>query len=400
MKDILLITNYWHFECEKASSRYRTLAEMIVQSDMKLEVVTSKFYHATKKNRSFSEEYLNKFRYRVTLVEELGYKKNISFKRLISSKVFAANVISYLKKRKKPDVIYVVVPSLDVADSVLKYANKMKIPCIIDIQDLWPEAFKMAINIPIISDVLFYPLKRKANRIYHNADEIIAVSETYVNRAIRYNNKVKKGLAVYIGTDNELIDNTENLSRKMKKSDEFWIAYIGSLGHSYDIKMVIDALKFINNDKIIFKIMGDGVLAQEYQDYAKKNYKNCDFTGFLCYSEMMKTLRMCDIAVNPINKNSVASIINKVSDYAIAGVPVINSQNSEEYRNLLNKYECGINTKPGDYKSMAEAIKKMYTDKDKLIKMKQNSELLWHEKFSRRNTYIKIIEVIRKLSDE
>lgn len=55
---------------------------------------------------------------------------------------------------------------------------------IIDIQDLWPEAFKMVFKLPIVSDIVFAPFNFLANGIYKRADEIIAVSDTYVNRAL------------------------------------------------------------------------------------------------------------------------------------------------------------------------------------------------------------------------
>lgn len=55
MKDILLITNYWHFKVEKESSRYLFLAEMVSrETDLSLEIVTSSFYHATKKQREYN----------------------------------------------------------------------------------------------------------------------------------------------------------------------------------------------------------------------------------------------------------------------------------------------------------------------------------------------------------
>lgn len=50
----------------------------------------------------------------------------------------------------------------------------------------------MVLNIPIISDIIFYPMNKKANFVYKNADEIIGVSETYVNRALKVNKKLKK----------------------------------------------------------------------------------------------------------------------------------------------------------------------------------------------------------------
>ena len=216
MKDILLITNYWHFKVEKESSRYLFLAEMVSrETDLSLEIVTSSFYHATKKQREYNNDFLDSFKYKVSLINEPGYKKNISFRRLYSHNIFARNVLKYLKKREKPDLIYLVVPSLDVADKISKYANQHNIPLIVDIQDLWPEAFKMSIDIPVISDVLFYPMMKKANRIYSRADRILAVSNTYVQRGLRVNKKDHEGLSVYIGTDlkyaNDCINKYKNV---------------------------------------------------------------------------------------------------------------------------------------------------------------------------------------------
>lgn len=116
---------------------------------------------------------------------EPGYTKNISLRRIKSHKTFAKNVLAYLKKQETPDAIYLVVPSLDVADLVSAYAKKNGIVLTVDIQDLWPEAFKIAINIPLISDILFAPMLRQANRIYKGADKIIAVSDTYVKRGLQ-----------------------------------------------------------------------------------------------------------------------------------------------------------------------------------------------------------------------
>lgn len=161
--------------------------------------------------------------------------------------------------------------------------------------------------------------------------------------------------------------------------------------------MVIDALKIVGNKNIKFKIMGSGVLEEEFKIYAKKNNVACDFMGFLSYSKMINILYMCDVAVNPINEKSVSSIINKVSDYAAANLPVINSQNSQEYRKLLDDYNCGINTLPGDKNSMAKAISELFNNREKLKQMKLNSRQLWINKFDRKITYMEIIELIRSL---
>ena len=397
--DVMLIANYWHFKEEKASSRYRTMANTIVESGYNLEIVTSSFRHLTKKQRNIDKAYLDSLPYRVTMLYEPGYKKNISLTRLYSHHVLGKNIDRYLKERKKPDVIIVSVPSLDVADVVTQYASINKVKVIVDIQDLWPEAFKMAINIPVLSDMLFLPMKLRADKIYSRADRIMAVSDTYVKRGLACNHKDKHGLSIYIGTDPELV--VKELSGKTvhKPNNEFWIGYVGAMGYSYDIKLVIDAIEKVslkNDRKIIFKVMGDGDLRLEFEAYAEKKNVTCDFTGFLSYGQMMATLKSCDVAVNPIVGESVSSIINKVSDYAMAGVPVINSQKSEEYRNLLIRYKCGINCSNGNSDDFAKAIEYFLNNSNEAKIMGKNAERLGNEKFDRQKTYPKVVEVIEE----
>ncbi|MBO7149887.1 MAG: glycosyltransferase family 4 protein [Clostridia bacterium] len=397
-KDIMLIVNYWHFEQEKASSRYRSFANVLCQN-YDLEVVTSTFCHLTKKQRDLESLSIDKLPYKMTLQYEKGYKKNISLKRISSYNQFGKNVEKYLFNRKKPDLIIVSVPSLGVADRVTKYANKNKIPVIVDIQDLWPEAFKMALSIPVISDILFYSMKRQADRIYSRADKIMAVSDTYVARGLKCNNKDKTGLSIYIGSDSKLIVEKMKNIEVLKPENEFWIGYVGALGHSYDIESVIRAIKILqkqNIKNIKFIVMGEGVLRTHFEQVAKDCGINAEFTGLLEYGKMMATLSKCDVAVNPIVGKSVSSIINKVSDYAMSGMAVINTQNSPEYRELIDEYQAGINVENGNVEAVARAIMQLYQDRKLLSQMQSNSKRLGEEKFDRNKTYLKIIDIIDK----
>ena len=398
--DVLLICNYWHFEFEKASSRYRTMADMISEAGMQLEVITSSFRHQTKEQRNLKVISKINSPYKVTLLYEPGYKKNITLKRIYSHHIFAKEVVKYLNRRKSPDLILCSVPSLSVGSAVTKYAQENGIKVIIDIQDLWPEAFEMALNVPIISDILFAPMMLQANHIYARANKIMAVSDTYVKRGLRCNRNDNKGLSIYIGTDSELV--TQETSRKniSKPDSEFWIGYVGALGHSYDIRSIIDAIYKLNEygiNNIVFKIMGDGVLIDSFKEYAKEKNVNCDFMGFLEYGDMMTVLKNCDLAVNPIVEKSVSSIINKVSDYAMAGVPVINTQNSSEYRKLLQDYKSGINCENGNIDAIVKAILMVYQDGELREQMSRNSHQLGVDKFDRRVTYTQVINLIKDM---
>lgn len=393
-----MISNYWHFECEKSSSRYLSIANMAADAGIDVEVLTSSFYHALKKQREISEGEFSKYKYKVTLIKEPGYKKNIDLRRIISHKKFAKNVKLYLRNRKKPDAIYLFVPPLGLAEIVANYARKNNIRLIIDILDLWPEAYNMIMPLPRISRFLLIPMTIKANKIYASADEIIAVSETYVNRALKYNNKCTKGLPVYIGAELSAFSHPSPENKIDKKNNEVWIAYIGTLGTSYNLYCIINAIKKLkDNTNVTFIVMGSGPKRIEFEKYAQQSGIKYIFTGQLPYNEMVARLCQCDIAVNPIKSTSAATIINKVADYAAAGLPVINTQNSIEYKELLMKYNAGFSFNETDIAGIADGIDRLIHDKSLRQEMGKNSRKLFEEKFDRNKSYSAIIEKIKGL---
>lgn len=400
MKDILMITHFTQVPGEKGNGRFHYIAEKICKqnSSAMIEVVTSSFSHKTKLQRNFSKADLEGAPYKFTLVQEPGYKKNVSLQRFYSHYIFGKNLKKYLGERKKPDIVYCAVPSLDAAFTTAKYAKENNIKFIIDIQDLWPEAFQMVFNLPIIGDIVYLPMKKMADFIYSSADEVIAVSQTYTERALRVNQKCHQPYSVFLGTDLHFFDRLANENKLLNKPcEEVWLGYIGTLGHSYDIKGVIDALKILQDKghkNIKFIVMGDGPLKSTFEKYARKKGVYAEFTGRLEYSKMVGILKSCDIAVNPISRGAAQSIINKHGDYAAAGLPVLNTQENPEYRNLVDEYYFGINCENNDEKDLAKKLLKLYDSQLLREKMGENSRKLAIEKFDRATTYNQIIELL------
>ena len=255
----------------------------------------------------------------------------------------------------------------------------------------------MAINIPVISDIIFYPMMKKANYIYSHSNEVVAVSQTYVERALSVNKMTNKGLSVFLGTDLKYFDICAAKYKHEFKDDFFRIAYIGTLGTSYDIKSVIDAIKMLNKKglkKIKFVVIGDGPLKNEFEDYSNKIGIDCEFTGRLDYPKMVGLLCSCDIAINPIVGESVSSIINKVGDYAAAGLPVINTQNSKEYRCLIEKYRAGLNCENGNSEDLSKKIEFLFKNRKTRKELGLNNRILAEKLFDRNKTYESIVNLI------
>lgn len=275
---------------------------------------------------------------------------------------------------------------------------------IIDIQDLWPEAFSMAIKNRFLR-YFFYPMKKYIDYAYSKADFIIAVSETYVNRALLVNKKNNGGLCCYLGNNGQLFDEGKEKYFINRNDNEFWIGYVGSMGDSYDIGNVIEAIAKIQeekrvNKKVRFILCGDGEKRHLFEQMAIDKNVDADFLGMKKYAEMAGILSSCDIVINPIVKDSAASVINKVGDYALSGLPVINTQECMEYRNLVEEYKCGINCRCENANDIAEAIVTLMNDWKVRKEMGDNSRKLGLERFDRRRTYLKLADAVENKIDQ
>ena len=401
MKRIVIIDHFCKTPDETGNNRFIYLAELLCSKGIEVEVITTTFAHIKKQQRKKNESLLKNLPYKFTMLPEPGYPKNVCIKRFFSHFVFGKNLAKYLERIIRPDLVLISVPSLDVGEAARKYCKNNNIPFIVDIQDLWPEAFKLVFNIPIISDLLFMPMTLKANRIYAQADRIIAVSEIYKHRGLQSNKKDNQGLCVYLGTDLDRFDSFCCNSCIEKKENEVWIAYVGTLGHSYNLEIIFDALNQIrdkDNQNVVFHILGDGPYLERFKEYSKNCKVECVFHGRLDYASMVSFLVNCDIAVNPIVKGAAQSVINKHADYAAAGLPVVNTQECIEYRNMISKYQCGINCEVSDTKQVAEAIQLLISNVDLRTKMGKASRKMAEECFDRKETYKNILEQIEILT--
>lgn len=391
-KKILFIWNYFYLESEKGESRFAYLARLLVENGYELEVVTSSFYHMNKVHRNISKEELDSYPYKITFTDEPGYKKNVSFKRLKSINVFNTGVKNYLDKLNyKPDLVYVPIPSIKLGHIASSYCKKNDIPLLIDVEDLWPESFTMLTHSKSLTRLLFFPWFISANNLYKKTDAVVAVSQTFLDRALRVRKDNPLSCVAYIGANFERavsVDPTD-----ITKTDgDIWLSYIGTLGKSYDIKLFIDALDILAENgrtDYVLKIMGDGPDREKLEHYAKNHKGRVEFLGLLPYEQMIKILKNSDYGINPINPRSVASIINKVGDYASVGLPVINTQHCIEYINILRKTNSGISLLTGSPYEIVVFLCKQETD-DKYIFNRNPIRL-----FSRKENYKKLLNIIK-----
>ncbi len=97
-----------------------------------------------------------------------------------------------------------------------------------------------------------------------------------------------------------------------------------------------------------------------------------------------------------VNNNRVEIVTTEFShgDYASGGLPVVSTQENEEYRALVEAYNMGCNCKNNDAVDLANKNERLITDKKLREQMGTNAWRCVGEKFDRKNSYIALISEI------
>ena len=258
MKKIAMIATDIALAGEKGLGRMYYLAELFCKNGIQVDLFTSKFQHWLKRfrTREEMEAIQSASNCHVIFIDEPGYTKNVQLKRILSRRVLTRNILEHMEQESY-DLIYSQIPDNHLASVAAAYAKKKDIPFVVDIEDLWPEAMRMVLDVPVISDVLFSYFSSTARKTYRLADAAVGSSDTYRDEPLKYNIKVPRSVTVYVGSELGEFDQeaAENLSQVEKPEGEFWVTYAGTLGTSYDIATLIRAADILEKHGVSAEVI-------------------------------------------------------------------------------------------------------------------------------------------------
>lgn len=368
--NITIVAPYCSLPSEPYFNRFWYLAERLSQSHDVL-LITSRFRHYDKSFRRHEDaEAASQGRLKVMLLEESGYGKNVSLERVASHYRFVKNFEQWLKNCRpgEQDIVYSAYPLIATNLLLGKHKARLGYKLIVDVQDVWPESFSSVV--PFLKKVphKLLPFASRANRAYRCADALVAVSQTYLDRAKEANPNVP-GEAVYIGTDFAAIAPPPRFRSKTVR-----LFYLGTLSYSYDVETVCKGVRKLLDDgeNVELHVMGGGPDLEKLKQYENRAIK---FYGYLPYSEMM-------------------SIANKLSDYMALQKPILNSQTNAEVLDLMNLLPHE-NYRSGDVDGFVQAAKNILKRKNDSV---QSDEIV--RRFRRDVAYQKIVNLIERLAHE
>ena len=392
----------------KGYDRFKFLSTMLVNSGYHVDLITTSFQHWEKDQRNIADPSYSCEPFNVVFIQEPGYKKNIDPARVFSHAKAARNLEAYFREHDDYDLVYSEIPPNDVSLVCAKFAEKQGIPYVADVNDLWPEAMRMVLDVPVLSDLLFYPLARDAKETYRRCAAVVGTSDEYATRPLRDlggSNEQVKHITVYVGNEISVFDEEarQESAAVIKSDNEFWVTYAGTIGASYDIKTMVlaaDLLKKLGHKNIVMKILGGGPDKDDLEALASKLGCRVDFVGYMPHGIMAAYLVKSDILVNSFVRKAPQSIVTKIGDYLAAGKPMINTCMSPEFRSKVESDGFGVNVEPEDPEVLAQAILDLMESPELRLVMGNKARSIAETEFDRPVAYKRIVQLIGSLIDE
>jgi len=385
------------------------LSEYLYSKKFKVTLISSNYNHTYKK---FRFKNIKKYKilklkpnFNLVLINSCGYKKNISFQRLVDHFLLSLNLYFFLRKNnEKIDFAILGFPPIEPSIVFSNWLKKKKIPYIFDIKDLWPEYFYERIKNRIISfiiKILFIPhdifLKRSLKKsIGITANNIFFLK--YILKKIK-RQKSPNDKVIYL---TKPILNHKSLAFLKQinfNKKNFNIYFCGRVNlEVFDFETVFKALKTLKTDKVNFHfyIGGYGEIdkLKKLIDKYKLNEKVTTL-GFVNKYKNSNLLRKTDIFIAPFfnNLNFSSNLSNKFIESIQYNLPILTPLKKDVSRFIL-KNKIGNIYKEKNYKDLVKKIKIMIISLNKNNSTKKNLNRLSNNDFDHHNNYSKFLSII------
>jgi len=322
--------------------------------------------------------------------------------RLRESYSFGKQCKRYIKKNSKQlDCIYINSWPLISQYLIIKNANRLNIPCVMHVQDIYPESLLnvLLVGKQIINKILL-PIDKY---VLQNSTSIIAISENMKQFLVKSRNLLPGKVSVVSNWQDEEVFISFKSSTEIGITDlskPFTFMYLGNVGPLAGVDLLINSFfnAQIQNSKLI--IAGSGSRTNACQELVKS--LNADNIEFMSVPEGMVPLvqEKADVMLLPVKKyGAMSSIPSKLPAYMFSAKPIIGSLDLEsDTAKAIKESGCGIVVKP---ENEVELIKAMKNVSEWNIQTRNEKGNLGFEyamsHFSKKKNLNKIITVIDRI---
>ena len=402
-------------DCGKVRLRRSGLfAKMLVERNHEVLWWSSTFFHADKTYRFDKETTIQiSNNYKIRFIKSPGYKKNVSFSRLWDHYIVAKHFIESAKQEKKPDIILCSFPTIDLSLAAVKYGKENKVPVVLDIRDLWPDAMIELVPkyFQSIAKIFLLPYSQMAKNACKGATSIIGHVPAFVKWGVF---KADRNLGLYDRYFPFAYEEPIITKERREEATAFWkslgihndggkpiICFFGMIGRQFDLDTVLEAaIQILKQRDALFVFCGDG----ERRKILIEKIGNRDgiiFPGWVDAIKIWTLMEISSIAITPYIKNKMyqETLSNKAIEYMAGGLPILHSLSEGFLADLLKEYNCGT-TYGGNVELLTRIIIELLNSSDRLTLMGYNARELYEKNFRAKKVYNQMVDYLEKVTSD
>lgn len=297
------------------------------------------------------------------------------------------NIVQYIKgtTARNVDIIYAAStpPTQGLLCGLVKRRLSKrygrKIPFIYCLQDVFPDSLVNA-KMTKKGSIIWKIGRKIEDYTYRSADKIIVISESFKKNIMKKGVPEEKIVVIPNWVDTDVVypvDRKDNIlfDRYNLDRDKFYICYSGNLGHSQNLKLLLETAKQLKSEltDVCFVLVGEGAAKEELiKKVAEEQLENIIILPFQPYEDIAHVFSLGDVGLI-ISKPEIggSSVPSKTWSIMAAGRPVLASfdEDSELFR-LIEGVGCGVCVQADDdTESFKKAIYELYENKEKNAKI-------------------------------
>lgn len=200
------------------------------------------------------------------------------------------------------------------------------------------------------------------HKVFPWAENLFTITEGMKAELLKYSGG-KDITVVPLWTDNEFLkpmSASENpFIQKNNLTGKFIVLYSGNISVSNNIDVLLEVAKLINNDKIVFVIIGGGARKEHLENRIKKDkISNCLLLPWQEVSQLPFTLSAASLAVVSLGEGaSRLAIPSKLFSLMSVGAPILGiTDQDSDLRKIIEKHQIGQCFAPGEINEIAKYI--------------------------------------------
>lgn len=341
-------------------------------------------------------------------IRGISYSRNVSLRRYIDHGIVAKRFRNYVSSHPIPDIVIAATPDYRLAAEAVDFANKNRIPVLVDIRDKWPDFFwEMAPSwlSPIVKTVLWHD-RRTLARALARADGLVSVTTSWLEwgLALAGRSRGPWDTVFPLGASAPSARRAQSSSPRLREIREraagrFVVSFIGTFSRIHSpLAIVRAALKikehFSLSDRVLFILAGDGALRRQVESLCG-NLSSVFLPGWLSAPEIDDLLSFSSVGVVPFGLR-LDLFPNKAFTYLSAGLPVLSSDEGD-LREWLKKYNAGGHfawDNPGD---LADWIERLALNPELYSEMRKNAQRLFTDHFQETQVYSNYVRHIESV---